>query len=73
MFGQITLSLLEQARELAVPSIWIQPGASDQEVARYIETNNLSEKVIWGGPCIVLEGDDIVRRQWFDEIHGGSG
>ncbi|KAG6820806.1 hypothetical protein H0H93_011100 [Arthromyces matolae] len=59
----ITLSLLKQARELSIPSIWIQPGASDQHVVDFIETNNLSEKVIWGGPCILQEGDRVIQRQ----------
>ncbi|KAG6831718.1 hypothetical protein H0H87_004269 [Tephrocybe sp. NHM501043] len=65
----VTLSLLKQARELSIPSIWIQPGASDQNVVDYIEANNLSEKVIWGGPCILQEGDNLISRRWFDETY----
>ncbi|KAF9462448.1 CoA binding domain-containing protein [Collybia nuda] len=66
----ITLSLLKQARSMSVFSIWIQPGACDFSVIRYIEENDLYEKVIWGGPCILKEGDEIVRDKWFRETHG---
>ncbi|KAG6810684.1 hypothetical protein H0H92_010772 [Tricholoma furcatifolium] len=66
---QITLSLLKQARELSIPTIWIQPGAADQHVTDYIVANNLSEKVIWGGPCILQNGEHLIQRRWFDEIY----
>ncbi|KAG6861166.1 hypothetical protein C0995_003176 [Termitomyces sp. Mi166 len=65
----ITLSLLKQAHKLSIPTIWIQPGASDQHVVDYIEANNLSEKVIWGGPCILHEGEHVIQRRWFDETY----
>ncbi|KNZ74857.1 hypothetical protein J132_05855 [Termitomyces sp. J132] len=66
---QVTLSLLKQAHKLSIPTIWIQPGAADQYVIDYIEANNLSEKVIWGGPCILREGDYLIQRRWFDETY----
>ncbi|KAG5342580.1 hypothetical protein C0989_012083 [Termitomyces sp. Mn162] len=65
----VTLSLLKQAHKLSIPTIWIQPGAADQYVIDYIEANNLSEKVIWGGPCILREGDYLIQRRWFDETY----
>ncbi|KAF5380362.1 hypothetical protein D9615_004731 [Tricholomella constricta] len=68
----VTLSLLKQARALSIASIWIQPGAADQNVVDYIEANDLSENVIWGGPCILREGDHIIQRQWFDETYEGQ-
>lgn len=68
----ITLSLLKQARALSIPSIWIQPGAADKQVIDYIEANNLSEHVIWGGPCIMQEGDHIIQGRWFDETYEGQ-
>ncbi|KAF8070788.1 NAD(P)-binding protein [Lyophyllum atratum] len=68
----VTLSLLKQARALSIPSIWIQPGAADKHVIDYIEENNLSESVIWGGPCILQDGDHIIQRRWFDETYEGQ-
>jgi len=58
---KITLGLLEQAKELSIPALWLQPGAEDQAVKDYIEENGLSDKVILGGPCILIEGDEIIK------------
>ncbi|KAK7692191.1 hypothetical protein QCA50_003815 [Cerrena zonata] len=58
---KITLGVLEQAKASSVPAIWIQPGAEDAAVIKYIEENGLSEKVIYGGPCILVEGDNIIQ------------
>ncbi|GLB37785.1 putative coA binding domain containing protein [Lyophyllum shimeji] len=68
----VTLSLLKQAHALSISSIWIQPGAADKHVVDYIQANNLSERVIWGGPCILQEGDHIIQRRWFDETYEGQ-
>lgn len=59
--AQVTLGVLEQAKALNVPALWLQPGAEDENVVRYINENGLAEKVIYGGPCILVEGDDIIR------------
>ncbi|KAF8971104.1 CoA-binding protein [Flammula alnicola] len=57
---KITLGILEKAKELSVPALWLQPGAEDEAVIEYIKAN-LSDRVIYGGPCILVEGDDIAR------------
>ncbi|KAI0338294.1 NAD-P-binding protein [Trametopsis cervina] len=59
--GKITLGILEQAKALDIPALWLQPGAEDDAVIQYIKDNGLSEKVIYGGPCILVEGDGIIR------------
>ena len=58
---QITLGILEQAKALDVPALWIQPGAEDEAVVNYIKENGLESKVIYGGPCILVEGDGILK------------
>ena len=57
----MTLGILEKAKELAVPALWLQPGAEDSAVIEYIKENGLADRVIYGGPCILVEGDDIKR------------
>ncbi|PSR70986.1 hypothetical protein PHLCEN_2v13162 [Hermanssonia centrifuga] len=57
----VTLGILEQAKALSVPALWLQPGAEDEAVIRYIHDNGMGEKVIYGGPCILVEGDGIIR------------
>ncbi|KAF9267901.1 NAD(P)-binding protein [Marasmius fiardii PR-910] len=58
----ITLQILEKAKELSVPSIWLQPGAEDASVIDFINNNDLKDKVIYGGPCILIEGDSLRAR-----------
>jgi hypothetical protein len=60
MAAEITITLLEQAKELGIPAVWIQPGAADPTVIKYIQENGLGEKVVYGGPCVLVEGDDIL-------------
>ncbi|KAG6920159.1 hypothetical protein DXG01_004925 [Tephrocybe rancida] len=56
---RITLAVLKKAKELNVPSYWIQPGAEDDAVLKYVEENGLTDRVIHGGPCILVLGDGI--------------
>jgi len=56
---KVTLGILEQAKDLSIPFLWLQPGAEDQSVTEYIKNNGLSDRVIYGGPCILVEGDGI--------------
>jgi predicted CoA-binding protein len=57
--SQITLEVLKKAKDLSVPSIWLQPGAEDANVVQFIKDNGLENRVIYGGPCILVEGDDL--------------
>ncbi|KAF8913696.1 NAD-P-binding protein [Mucidula mucida] len=57
--AKITLGLLQEAKELDVPALWLQPGAEDAAVIEYIKENGLEDRVIYGGPCILVEGDGI--------------
>ncbi|KAH6914417.1 CoA binding domain-containing protein [Coprinopsis sp. MPI-PUGE-AT-0042] len=55
---KVTLAVLQEAKEHGVPAIWIQPGAHDDAVVEYVK-GNLSDRVIYDGPCVLVEGDDI--------------
>jgi hypothetical protein len=57
---QITLGLLEQAKVLGIPSLWLQPGTDDESVVSFINENNLTDKVIYGGPCVLREGQELL-------------
>lgn len=56
---KVTLGILQQAKDLDVPAIWLQPGAEDEAVVKYIKENGLADRVVYGGPCILVQGDDI--------------
>ncbi|KAI0301041.1 NAD-P-binding protein [Multifurca ochricompacta] len=57
--AKVTLGLLKQAKELNIPALWLQPGAEDEAVKNYIRANGLEDKVLFGGPCILVEGDGV--------------
>lgn len=57
----MTLGLLERAKALSIPALWLQPGAEDEAVVKFIQENDLADKVIYGGPCILVEGDAIIK------------
>ena len=71
--GKVTLNLLQTAKELNVPSLWLQPGADDADVRKFIEENGLAEKVLLGGPCILRDGDFIRSGTGEDEAQAASG
>ncbi|KAF7291095.1 NAD(P)-binding protein [Mycena kentingensis (nom. inval.)] len=56
---KVTLSILESALALSVPALWIQPGAADDEVVAWIKENGMADRVVWGGPCILVLGDKL--------------
>ena len=57
----MTLAILEQAKELQVPALWLQPGAEDAAVANYINENEMADRVVYGGPCILVQGDNVLK------------
>ncbi|KAH9929571.1 NAD(P)-binding protein [Epithele typhae] len=59
--AKITLGILEQAKSLNVSALWLQPGAENEEVINYINENGLANKVIYGGPCILVDGDGVLK------------
>lgn len=58
----MTLGLLQQAKELNIRALWLQPGAEDDDVKNYIYASGLEDRVIYGGPCILVEGDGIRQK-----------
>ncbi|THH10662.1 hypothetical protein EW145_g1172 [Phellinidium pouzarii] len=58
---KVTLGILESAKAVGNPTLWLQPGAEDDIVCKYIETAGLTERVILGGPCILRDGDNIIK------------
>ena len=59
---EVTLGILKEAKELSIRSYWLQPGAEDAEVVEYIK-ENLADRAIYGGPCILEEGDGVMAHK----------
>ncbi|KAB5591299.1 CoA-binding domain containing protein [Ceratobasidium theobromae] len=56
---KVTLGILKEGKERGVPAFWLQPGAEDDEVRAYVEEAGLKDKVVLGGPCILISGDGV--------------
>ena len=61
--SQVTLSILRSAKDLSIPALWLQPGAEDATVVDFVKTNGLEGRVIYGGPCILVQGDHLLRNR----------
>ncbi|KAK3954478.1 CoA binding domain-containing protein [Pseudoneurospora amorphoporcata] len=58
----ITLKTLQEANELGVPAVWLQPGTFDDEVLAYANKNFktvVAGKGGWGGEgwCVLVDGE----------------
>ncbi|KAK1773927.1 CoA binding domain-containing protein [Copromyces sp. CBS 386.78] len=58
----ITLKTLQEAKELGVPAVWLQPGTFDDEVLAYANKNFktvVAGKGGWGGEgwCVLVDGE----------------
>ncbi|OCB87381.1 mitochondrial carrier [Sanghuangporus baumii] len=56
---KITLGILQSSKALNVPVLWLQPGAEDEAVRKYVEEAGLQDRVVLGGPCVLRDGDEI--------------
>jgi len=53
---------LEEFKNLEMRAAWIQPGAADEAVSKFIVEHGLEQRVVWGGPCILVEGDGLLAQ-----------
>ncbi|KAF9788586.1 NAD-P-binding protein [Thelephora terrestris] len=58
--AKVTIEVLKAAKQLNVPAVWCQPGTTDEACETFIKENQMSEKVIFGGPCVLVVGDSIL-------------
>ncbi|KAG9049568.1 hypothetical protein FS837_009906 [Tulasnella sp. UAMH 9824] len=60
---KVTLGILQDASDLKIPYIWIQPGAEDQAVVGFIEGSEyLRARTVYGGPCVLASGEGILSK-----------
>ena len=43
--------------------VWFQPGAESPEIISYIKERGLEGRVIWGGACILEDGDEVMKSR----------
>jgi hypothetical protein len=67
---------VEEAKALSIASLWLQPGAAGEnrqvregeenlteKIKAYIEDNGMSSRVIFGGPCVMVQGAEILKSK----------
>lgn len=61
----VTISILKEAfgSKEPVHFAWLQPGVSDSAVEKWIVENKFEDRVISGGPCILVQGTEYVNRE----------
>ncbi|KAF7555574.1 hypothetical protein G7Z17_g2097 [Cylindrodendrum hubeiense] len=59
-----TLKVLQEAKKLGIPSIWLQPGSFDDEVMKFANEKGAFEAVVAGdggrgheGWCVLVDGE----------------
>lgn len=64
----ITINVLKEAKQVGVPSIWLQPGTWDNEVLEFAKTDGAFESVVYGdggrgseGWCVLVDGEKAMR------------
>lgn len=66
---KVTLKILEEAKKLGIQNIWIQPGGEDEHVVKFVNENKSSMNVIFGGPCILVDGPSLLKDYRKEEGH----
>lgn len=56
-----TLSLLQSTFDGPNPIAyaWLQPGAEDRAVVEWIREHKLDDRIVFGGPCVLVLGDQV--------------
>lgn len=54
--GMLRTLFADKAKE--PHAVWLQPGAESDEIEAFIKEHNLSDKIVLGGPCVLLHGDE---------------
>lgn len=64
----VTLGVLQEAKRLGVPGIWMQPGSFDDAVLRVALEEGAFRSVVYGdggggseGWCVLVDGDKALR------------
>ena len=43
-------------------AVWLQPGAESDEIEAFIKEHNLSDRIVFGGPCVLVHGDQAIQE-----------
>ncbi|KAG6209225.1 hypothetical protein E4U50_003065 [Claviceps purpurea] len=64
----VTLKVLEEARKLGIPAVWLQPGTFDDEVLERALEQDAFKSVVYGrggrgheGWCVLVDGEKAMK------------
>ncbi|KAG5996984.1 hypothetical protein E4U54_002461 [Claviceps lovelessii] len=64
----VTLKVLEEAKKLNIPAVWLQPGTYDDEVLKVALEQNAFASVVYGaggrgheGWCVLVDGEKAMK------------
>ena len=41
--------------------VWFQPGAENEAIQTYVVERGLQDRVVFGGPCVLVSGDAVMK------------
>ncbi|KAM4060359.1 coA binding domain-containing protein [Hirsutella rhossiliensis] len=63
-----TLGVLEEAKKLGIPAVWMQPGTFDEAVLEFALAEGAFESVVYGdggrgseGWCVLVDGEKALK------------
>ena len=63
-----TLKVLQEAKELGIPAVWMQPGTFDSEVMKFARAEGAFQAVVGGdggrgneGWCVLVDGERALK------------
>jgi len=64
----VTLEVLQNAKKLGIPAVWLQPGTFDSEVIKFAREEGAFEAVVAGeggrggeGWCVLVDGERALK------------
>lgn len=64
----ITLDVLKLAKEIGIPSVWLQPGTFDDEVIKFAQAEPAFSALVYGpggrgssGWCVLVDGEKALK------------
>ena len=65
----ITIKVIDEAKKLGIPAVWIQPGAFDDQVLKSALADGAFKSVVYGeggrghdGWCVLVDGEKAMRE-----------
>ena len=55
--------LYSDGKERGPWAVWFQPGAENNEIAAFVKSHGLEDKVVYGGPCVLRSSRALLAER----------